>query len=635
MSGKTMKQHYDIAVIGAGHAGVEAALAPARMGLSVILISFDRRAVGRMSCNPAIGGLAKGHLVREIDALGGEMGRAIDATGTHFKMLNRSRGPAVRGPRAQADRDQYSAYMCAAVGAEKNIHLAEDEVVGLDVRGERLRGVITEKRGAIGADAVILAAGTFLSSRMFTGDRVTEGGRIGERSASSFSKAMVDLGFQTARLKTGTPARILGRSIDWSRTREQKPDAVPEPFSFRTRSIDREQISCWITGTTEETHEVIRRNIHRSPLFAGEIEGAGPRYCPSIEDKVVRFAQNPSHHIFLEIEGGARDLVYPNGLSTSLPEDCQLEFLRTIPGLERCEVAEPGYAVEYDYFPTDQIGASLESRGVKGLYLVGQVNGTSGYEEAAAQGLLAGINAARSLRGEGAVVLGRAEAYMGVLVDDLVTSVPVEPYRMFTSRAEHRLLLRHDTADIRLMPLGEKLGLIPEEVARKAADKDRCAEEEIAYLEKRSIGVREANDIIDECGGTRVRQATRLASLLRRPEIGYDQIVPGRNGVPHPSREIRHEVEVRIKYAGYVERQNKVVARLAAMEGRKIPPAFDYGTVRGLSREGCEKLDRFRPERLGPASRIDGVTPADISLLVVYLDRFDRERRSREGEKAE
>jgi len=615
---------YDVAVIGAGHAGIEAALAPARMGCSVLLITLDRGAVGRMSCNPAIGGLAKGHLVREVDALGGEMARAIDATGTHFKMLNRSRGPAVQGPRAQADRDAYASYMSRVVEAETNIDVVEDDVVGLDVQDGRVCGVIAAGRGRIGAAAAILTAGTFLASRMFLGGRVIRGGRLGEKSAETLSRAMEELGFRTARLKTGTPPRILGKSVDWSRTTEQRPDEMPTPFSFRTGRIDREQISCWITGTTEETHDVIRGNLHRSPLFAGEIEGAGPRYCPSIEDKVVRFAQNPSHHIFLEIEGGAHDLVYPNGLSTSLPEDVQLEFLHTVPGLESCELAIPGYAVEYDFFPTDQIGESLETKTLGGFYMAGQVNGTSGYEEAAAQGLLAGINAARTLRGEPPVVLDRAEAYIGVLIDDLVTCVPEEPYRMFTSRAEYRLLLRHDTADIRLAPLGAALGLLPPEVAERATTRDRQADDEIAAMENTSIGVEGANRLIARVGGSPVRQPCRLAALLRRPEFQYRHLESSRNGTPLPSPPVRREVEVRIKYAGYVERQKRIIARLASMENRTIPPGFDYREAGGLSREGLEKLERFRPGRLGSATRIDGVTPADISLLVVFLDRHDR-----------
>ncbi len=618
---------YDVVVVGGGHAGIEAALAPARLGLSVLLVTFDRRAIGRMSCNPAIGGLAKGHLVREIDALGGEMGLAIDDTGTHFKMLNRSRGPAVHGPRAQADRDAYATRMRGAVERQRRIDVAEDEVLAVAAMGGRVRGVITAARGEIESDAVIVTAGTFLSSRIYVGDKKTAGGRLGETSAEALSASMKKLGFETARLKTGTPPRILGATVDWSRTTEQKPDLPPTPFSFRTERIIRPQVSCWITGTSEATHDVIRKNLHLSPLFAGRIEGVGPRYCPSIEDKVVRFADNPSHHVFLEIEGGRDDLVYPNGLSTSLPREAQQRFLRTIPGLERCEIAVPGYTVEYDFFSTHQIGPSLETRLIERLFLAGQVNGTSGYEEAAAQGLMAGINAARAIRGEPPVILGRAEAYIGVLIDDLVTCVPTEPYRMFTSRAEYRLLLRHDTADIRLAPTGARIGLLPEKVAARAVERDRLADEEVARLEKRLVPPDEANRLITAAGGVPVKEATRLAALLKRPEIRMSAIPAAMVGTPRPPEPVRREAEVRIKYAGYVDRQKRIVERFETMEKRAIPENFDYDVIGGLSREGAEKLKRFRPGRLGIASRIDGVTPADISLVVVYLDRIERTKR--------
>ena len=617
---------FDVIVVGAGHAGCEAALAPARMGLSVLMITLDRTGVARMSCNPAIGGLAKGQLVREIDALGGEMGLAIDAAGTHFRILNRSRGPAVRAPRAQADREAYSAYMARVVDRQQNLLLEEGEVADIVTDRGAVAGVTTSSGERIAASAVIVTAGTFLDACMYVGDRRVSGGRRGEPAAERLARSMSALGFRTARMKTGTPPRLSGETIDRGRTGEQKPDDPPRPFSFRTVSIDRPQVSCLVTRTTGETHEVIRSFLDRSPLFTGKIKGAGPRYCPSIEDKVVRFAHHHSHQIFLEEEGGDGGLVYPNGISTSLPEEAQRALVKTIPGLEEAEIVFPGYAVEYDFFPTDQIRRSLETKLVERLYFAGQVNGTSGYEEAAAQGLIAGVNAARRIGEEEPVILGRSEAYIGVLIDDLITCEPEEPYRMFTSRAEHRLLLRHDTADIRLAPLGVKLGLLPEEVLRRAREREAAADREVAFLEKTVAGTADARRIVAACGGEPPAGPARLAALLRRPEIGHEKILPFRNGEPAPPEPVREEAEFRIKYEGYVRRQERALKRVASMEHRAIPGRFDYGSIGGISAEGREKLGLVQPETVGVASRIDGVTPADISLLVVHLDRRSRER---------
>lgn len=616
----------DVLVIGGGHAGCEAALAAARMGCSVLLLTHDRCAPARMSCNPAIGGLAKGQLVREIDALGGEMGLAIDATGIHFRVLNASRGPAVRAPRAQADRDAYSAYMRDVLEGRPNLAIEEGEAADLLVERGHVAGAVDASGRTFRARAVVLAAGTFLSACMYVGERCIPGGRRGEPAAERLAERMRALGFRTARLKTGTPPRLRGSTIRYERTCEQRPDDPPRPFSFRTQRIERNQVSCWTTDTNEETHRVIRASLDRSPLYTGKIQGAGPRYCPSIEDKVVRFGHHSSHKIFLEAEGGAEDLVYPNGISTSLPEETQRALLRTIPGLEDAEMVHPGYAVEYDFFPTDQIRRSLETRRVRGLYFAGQVNGTSGYEEAAAQGLVAGINAALGLDGREPIRFGRGEAYIGVLIDDLITREPEEPYRLFTSRAEHRLLLRHDTADIRLAPLGVRLGLLPERVLRLAEERDRAAAREIVYLESIPVTPEGGSRALVEAGMRPASGPTTLAGLLRRPEVRYEDLLAFRNGEPVPPEAVRREVETRVKYAGYVARQTREAERLASMEGRPIPEAFDHETIRGLSREGREKLLRFRPETVGVASRIDGVSPADLALLVVHLDRRERAR---------
>ncbi|RPJ41764.1 MAG: tRNA uridine-5-carboxymethylaminomethyl(34) synthesis enzyme MnmG [Candidatus Latescibacterota bacterium] len=619
-------KRFDVIVIGAGHAGCEAALAASRMGCSTLLLTLDSRAVARMSCNPAIGGLAKGQLVREIDALGGEIGLAIDRAGIHFKVLNQSRGPAVRAPRAQADREAYTAYMRAVVDREPNLALAEGEAADFLVEGGRAGGVVLASGETIAARAIILTAGTFLSACMHIGDRRVAGGRRGEAAAERLGARIRDLGFRTGRLKTGTPPRLRGATIRYEKTGEQRPDDPPLPFSFRTEKIDRPQVSCWITETNEATHEVIRGALDRSPLFTGKIQGVGPRYCPSIEDKVVRFPEHASHRIFLEAEGGAEDLVYPNGISTSLPEDVQLEMLRTIPGLEESEMVFPGYAVEYDFFPTDQIRRSLETRRLPGLYFAGQVNGTSGYEEAAAQGLLAGANAALALRGEEPLRFSRAEAYIGVLIDDLITREPEEPYRLFTSRAEHRLLLRHDTADMRLAETGVRLGLLPECVAERARARNEGAAREIVYLESILVNPDTDDAALAEGGLGPVSGPTTLATILRRPGVVYEKVLPFRDGEPPPPEPVRREVETRLKYAGYVERQRREADRLASMEARTIPEEVDYASIIGFSREGREKLGRFRPETVGIASRIDGVSPADLALLVVHLDRLDRSR---------
>jgi tRNA uridine 5-carboxymethylaminomethyl modification enzyme len=615
-----MAESYKVIVVGAGHAGCEAALAAARMGCHTLLMTLNLDAVAQMSCNPAIGGLAKGHLVREIDALGGEMARNIDATGIQFRILNTKKGPAVRASRAQADRDLYRARMKQVVEGQSGLDLKQGQVVSLVVEGDRVVGVETRDGLRFLAQAVILTTGTFMRGLIHVGLSHYPGGRAGEPPSEGLSDQLRTLGFSVGRLKTGTPPRLAAASIDFSELEEQPGDLTPKPFSADTLSIDRPQVPCHITYTNERTHEVIRGGLDRSPLYSGVIEGVGPRYCPSIEDKVVRFPEKDHHQIFLEPEGLTSGEVYPNGVSTSLPVDVQLAYLRTMKGLEHVEIMRPGYAIEYDYVDPIQLNPSLETKLLRGLYHAGQINGTSGYEEAAGQGLLAGINAALQVKGRKPVVIGRDQAYLGVLIDDLVSLGAKEPYRMFTSRAEYRLLLREDNADQRLSPLGREVGLLTDERWQRFSNK--LADLERGGHSLRSKRISPSNhEALARLGLQGLKNGASLEELLRRPEIGIDDLDFLDEELVSFSQEVRSELETEVKYAGYIRRQQEQVERFRRLESLEIPDGFDYDAVNGFSAEVREKLKRVAPRTLGQAGRIPGVTPAAVAILTVFLRR--------------
>jgi len=591
---------YDVLVIGAGHAGVEAACAAARLGARTALLTANCDTVGQMSCNPAIGGVGKAQLVREVDALGGVMARAIDATGIQFRVLNRSKGPAMHGPRAQADKKLYQMEVKRLVEETANLHLRQETVEDLLLEPNAIRsapgnaawriaGVRVRGDAEYRARAVVLTTGTFLQAVMHTGEAQTSGGRAGEGTTSGVSRALAQVGLRIERFKTGTPCRLAATSIDFSRLEVQPGDAEPQPFSFLTERIAQEQMVCWITRTTSEIHDLIRANLHRAPMFTGQIDSRGPRYCPSIEDKVVRFADKESHQLFLEPEGRHTREIYVNGISTSLPRDVQDAMIRLVPGLERAVIMRYGYAVEYDYCPPDQLFASLETKSVAGLFLAGQINGTTGYEEAAAQGLVAGANAALGLAGRGPLVIEREEAYLGVLIDDLVTRGVDEPYRMFTSRAEHRLALRHDNADRRLTPTAARLGL---------AEGERGA----------------------RVGGQKGGGGGGVADLLKRPEFGWEDCVAALPALAAVPQEVAAQVATDIRYAGYVANERGRIERHEKLAGRLIPEGFDYAAVRHLRAEAREQLAKIRPRTFGQAGRVRGITPADLALVLVHLE---------------
>ena len=607
---------YDIIVIGAGHAGCEAALASARTGFSTCLFTINLDTIAQMSCNPAVGGLAKGHLVREIDALGGEMAKVTDRAGIQFRMLNMSKGPAVWSLRAQADKVLYRLEMRKVIEAQKNLDIKQALVEKIVAEGGEIKGVLTNLGVFYGARAVVVTTGTFLKGLIHIGLENFSAGRAGEFPSVSLSDSLRELGLRMGRLKTGTPPRIDAKTIDFSKTDPQYGDNPPPPFSHSTERITNPQLPCYVTYTNKTTHEIILANLDRSPLYSGKITGIGARYCPSIEDKVVRFAERERHQVFLEPEGIETKEYYANGIPTSLPYDVQVKFVRTIPGLGEAEIMRPGYAIEYDFvFPT-QLKHNLETKTVNGLFLAGQINGTSGYEEAGAQGLLAGINASLKLQGKKPLVLGRHEAYIGVLIDDLVTKGTNEPYRMFTSRAEYRLLLRHDNADLRLMDKGHEIGLLEDRVYENFLKKRRLIDEELQRLRKTRMKLEED-------------RSETLEQLLKRPEITYefiDQTFPSGGTL---NDDIKRQVEIQIKYAGYIVRQTEMAEKLKKIEGKKIPEDFSYRTVNGLSREVLCKLEEVKPANLGQASRIPGITPAAISLLMIAIERLKRERGDR------
>jgi tRNA uridine 5-carboxymethylaminomethyl modification enzyme len=611
---------YDVIVVGAGHAGCEAALAAARMGCSTLMLTINLDAIALMSCNPAIGGLAKGHLVREIDALGGEMAKNIDATGIQFRVLNTRKGPAVRASRAQADKQLYRLRMKRVLEQQDNLQLKQGEVTALYMDGGEVRGVDTRSGIRFLGTTVVVTTGTFMRGLIHIGLTHYPGGRAGDLPSMGLSDQLRELGFEVGRLKTGTPARLDARTIDFTRLEPQYGDAPPLPFSFSTRSITMPQVPCHIAYTNPRSHEIIRSGLDRSPLYSGIIEGIGPRYCPSIEDKVVRFPDKDRHQTFIEPEGLETVEVYPSGMSTSLPIDIQIPFYRSIEGLERVEIMRPAYAIEYDYVDPIQLHASLETKLIRNLYNAGQINGTSGYEEAAGQGLMAGINAALRVKGQDPLVLGRSEAYIGVMIDDLVTLGTKEPYRMFTSRAEYRLLLREDNADLRLREMGHAFGLVPEELYSAFQQKREmiaCEYERIAGT-RLSLNEQEL-EFLENHGLTEIQKGTSLEQLLKRPEITYAELAQFDDVSRETRPDVREQVEIQVKYHGYIERQLEQIERARSLENTRLPAGLDYSGIKGLTTEVREKLDKFRPDTLGQASRIPGVTPAAISVVSIAL----------------
>lgn len=623
-------ENYDVAVIGAGHAGCEAALACARLGLKTIVFTVSVESIALMPCNPNIGGSSKGHLVREIDALGGQMGITVDQTFIQSKMLNQSKGPAVHSLRAQADKHDYTDLMRHIMENQENLTIKQSEIIDLITEDGKITGVVTHTGGIYPCKAVVLATGVYLKARCLCGESITYTGPNGLQAATSLSDSLKRLGIELVRFKTGTPARIDRRSIDFSKMEEQMGDEKVVPFSFTTNpeDIQKEQVSCWLTYTNEKTHEIIRSNLHRSPIYAGVIEGVGPRYCPSIEDKVVKFADKNRHQVFIEPEGNYTNEMYIGGMSSSLPEDVQYQMYHSVPGLENARIVRNAYAIEYDCIPATQLKATLEFKQIDGLFSAGQFNGSSGYEEAAAQGLMAGINAAMKILGREQIILKRSEAYIGVLIDDLVTKETHEPYRMMTSRAEYRLLLRQDNADLRLTPIGHKVGLISDERYERLLKKQEMIQKEIERVNHVMIGgSKEVQEFLEAHKSTPLKTAVSLAELIRRPELSYeilDVLDKDRQDLP---LDVIEQVNINVKYEGYITRQLKQVEQFKKMEIKQIPEDLDFNDIQGLRIEARQKLSAVHPHSIGQASRISGVTPADISVLLIYMEQFNRAKK--------
>jgi tRNA uridine 5-carboxymethylaminomethyl modification enzyme len=620
-----MFSKYDLIVVGAGHAGCEAAAAAANLGSSVLLITMNMGTIAQMSCNPAMGGVAKGQIVREVDALGGYSGIISDKSTIQFRMLNKSKGPAMWSPRAQIDRMRFAEEWRLALESIPNVDMWQDNVVGLLVKDNTVYGIKTSLGIEVESKAVVLTNGTFLNGVMHIGEKKFGGGRTAERASTGITEQLVELGMESGRMKTGTPPRVDGRSLDYTKMEEQWGDENPGKFSFTDTEVSKDQRCCWITYTNSEVHETLKEGFEKSPMFTGRIKGLGPRYCPSIEDKINRFAERDRHQIFVEPEGWNTCEIYVNGFSTSLPEDVQQRALRLIPGFENAKMFRPGYAIEYDFFPPTQLSLTLETKLINNLFLAGQINGTTGYEEAACQGFMAGINAHQKINDQHELIMKRSDSYIGVLIDDLVTKGTEEPYRMFTSRAEHRLLLRQDNADIRLSPIGHQLGLISDERLEKVNQKVAAANALVKFTKIQGIEMIDANPMLESLGSSLLNQNVKIHSLVGRPHVGLQDIIKVSKPLAENTKDLDHETieqaEIKIKYESYFEKENEIVAKMLKMEDKEIKPDFDYNKIVSISKEAREKLFKIKPRTLGQASRISGVSPSDISVLMVYISK--------------